>query len=164
MDYINIGKFYGTHEIKGEIKLKSSFEYLSKVLTKDFVLYVGKDKHKVILNTFRPFKDVYLVLFKDKNNINDVTSYVNELVYIKRSDLELKSSEYVKEDLIGLKVYFDNEEVGVITNIIDYGKGNSIIEIKGIKEVLVPYNNHFIDKVEKDIVYLKNVGGLIDEN
>lgn len=163
MDYIYIGKFLGTHGLKGEIKLKTDFKYIDKVLKKDFVIFIGKDKEEKYIYSYRRHKDYYLILMNDIDTIEMVHPYVNENVYVKRSDLNLLSSEYVLEDFIDKKVYYNDKYLGVIKSINDYGSSNYVMEIIGDSEILVPYDNHFIDKVS-DCIYLKNLEGIINED
>ena len=163
MEYIYIGKFLGTHGLKGEIKFKSNFEYLTRVLKEDFPLYIGDNKKCEHIISFRPHKDYYLITLKDYNDIDLVSVYVNKEVYVSKDDLNLNTNEYVMEDFIDKKVFFGDVCLGVITSIEDYGSSNYVMKILGDSELLVPYNDNFIDRVS-DNIYLKNVEGFIDEN
>ena len=162
MEYIYIGKFLGTHGLKGEIKFKSDFKYLDRVLKEGFYLYIDDDKKEELLS-YRRHKDCYLVLLKGINDIDSVLKYVNKKVYINKEDLDLQSNEYVMEDFINKKVYFNDQLLGVIDSITNYGSSNYVMKIVGESELLIPYNNNFIDKVS-DNVYLKNVEVFVDEN
>ena len=85
MEYIYIGKLLGTHGLKGEIKLKTDFKYIDKVLVKDFNLFLGDIKEDVTLNSFRKHKDNYLLLFNNINDIDTVKKYVNQDVYVNKN-------------------------------------------------------------------------------
>ena len=163
MDYIYIGKFLGTHGLKGEIKLKTDFEYIDKVLKTDFVIFIGNDKKEEYISSFRPHKDFYLISLKGIDNIDLIHPYVNENIYIRRGDLNLSSNDYVMEDFLDKKVYYNDKYLGVISSITNYGSSNYVMEIVGDKELLVPYDNHFIDKVT-ECIYLKNLEGIINED
>ena len=63
MNYVYIGKFIGTHGLKGELKLKSSFLYIDKVLKKGFCFYIGSTKNKVYLSNYRYHNGCYLIAF-----------------------------------------------------------------------------------------------------
>ena len=80
MEYIYVGKFLGTHGLKGEIKFKSDFNYLDRVLKKDFSLYIGDNRKLEKILSFRPHKDYYLVLLDNINDIDLVSVYVNKNV------------------------------------------------------------------------------------
>ena len=164
MEYIYIGKFAGTHALKGEIKLKTDFEYLDKILTKDFTYYIGKNKNKETLNSFRYHNGYYLMKFNNLENIDLVSKYINEKVYVIKEDLHLKENELVYEDYIDLNCYYNDKNFGIIKDIVCYGNNNYVFQIKGNKEILIPFNNNFIEKVTEKEIYFKNLEGFFDEN
>ena len=163
MEYIYIGKFLGTHGLKGEIKLKTDFKYLDRVFVDDFNFYIGDSKKCEKFLSYRKHKDCYLVSLKDIHDIEDIKVYVNELVYVNREDLKLSANEYVMEDFINKKVYFNEKLIGVISSIDDYGSSNYVMRITGDHEILIPYNDNFIEKVA-DNIYVKNVEVFLNEN
>ena len=162
MKYVYIGKFMGTHGLNGEIKFNSSFPYLDKVFKSGFPLYLGNNKEKVIFKSFRDNNKNYLVLLENID-YDLVRKYINNKVYVKKEDLELDKNSYVIEDFLDKEAYFKGKNIGVITDIIDYGMGNLVIIIKGSSELLIPYNKDFIEKVS-DKIYLKNLEAFIDED
>lgn len=161
MNYIYIGKIITTHGLKGEVKLRSNFEYKDKVFKKDFMFYIGskKEPHKVL--SYRKHMDYDMVVLEGINDIDQAIKYKQEKVYVLKEDIILDENTYLDEDLINLNVYYNNNFIGVITNIIDAGNNNMLMEINNNK--YIPRNNNFILKVdlEKHIIYLKDVEGLI---
>ena len=149
MEYIYIGKIVNTHGIKGELRILSDFEYKERVFRKGFNLYIGKDKIKEEINTYRHHKEFEMVTFNDYNNINQVLKYLKENVYILKEDLNLGEEEYLEKELIGFDVIENNEVVGKIINIEKTSPTNKIMEInyKG-KRVLLPYHKDFILKLD----------------
>lgn len=149
MEYIKIGKIVNTHGIKGELRIKSDFEYKDRVFIKGFNLYIGKDKIKEEINTYRHHKEFEMVTFNEYNNINQVLKYLKEDVYIIKEDLKLNNDEYLEEELIGFKVMDNNEVVGEVLNITKTSPTNKIMEInyRG-KRVLLPYHKDFILKLD----------------
>ena len=162
MEYIYIGKLQGTHGLKGEIRLKTSFKYIDKVLIENFKFYIGETKEEEILKNVRTNKDLYLISFMDIESIEDIEKYVNKKVYINKEDLELQKGEYLLEDLLNKEAIYNDEVIGKIVSLNDYGN-NVIMEIKATKTILVPCNDNFIEKVT-DKVYLKNMEVFINEN
>ncbi len=75
MNYVYVGKFIGTHGLKGELKLKSSFLYIDKVLKKGFCFYIGSAKNKVYLSNYRYHNGCYLITFEGFLDINLVDSF-----------------------------------------------------------------------------------------
>lgn len=164
MNYIYIGKLEGTHGLKGEIKFKTDFKYLSKVLQKDFAFFLGNTKDKLLLASYRPFKNGFLLLFQGFNDIDLIKKYINKKVYVLKTALNLKDNEYVLEDFLNKEAFFQDKYLGKIIKITDEGSNNYIVYIQAKKEILIPFNNHFLDKITDDKIYFKNVEGLIDEN
>lgn len=149
MEYIYIGKIVNTHGIKGELRILSDFEYKERIFKKGFNLYIGKEKKKEQINTYRHHKEFEMVTFNEYNNINQVLKYLKENVYILKEDLNLKEDEYLEKELIGFDVVDNNEVVGKVINIEKTSPTNKIMEInyRG-KRVLLPYHKDFILKLD----------------
>ena len=164
MKYICIGKIVNTHGIKGELRIISHFKFKSQVFKKGNKLYIGKEKNKEIINTYRVHKNFDMVTFDNYNNINDVLKYKNNKVYINRD--EFNFNEYLDEDLIGMSCYIKDENIGIIEKI-EYVKDNkSLIVIKNNKnqKKYIPNNKSFIENVDvlNNKVYIKYIEGLIE--
>jgi len=149
MEYVYIGKIVNTHGIKGELRIKSDFEYKDRIFKKGFNLYIGKDKIKEQINSYRPHKDFDMVTFNEYNNINQVLKYLKENVYIIKEDLNLSDDEYLEDELIGFSVVENENIVGEVIAITKTSPTNKIMEInyKG-KKVLLPYHKDFILKLD----------------
>lgn len=164
MKYICIGKIVNTHGIKGELRIISHFKFKSQVFKKGNKLYIGKEKNKEIINTYRVHKNFDMVTFDNYNNINDVLKYKNNKVYINRD--EFNFNEYLDEDLMGMSCYIKDENIGIIEKI-EYVKDNkSLIVIKNNKnqKKYIPNNKSFIENVDvlNNKVYIKYIEGLIE--
>ena len=157
MKYIFIGKIVNTHGIKGEVRLISNFKFKDKVFIKDMPIYIGKDKTKEIINTYRPHKQFDMITLNGYNNINDILKYKGLPVYINNEDLILNNNEYLDEDLIGLKVIIDNNIKGNIKNIEDYKTYKLIIVNNDEKDYLIPYASDIIENIDfkKGNIYIK---------
>lgn len=164
MKYICIGKIVNTHGIKGELRIISHFKFKSQVFKKGNKLYIGREKNKEIINTYRVHKNFDMVTFDNYNNINDILKYKNNKVYINRD--EFNFNEYLDEDLIGMSCYIKDENIGIIEKI-EYVKDNkSLIVIKNNKnqKKYIPNNKSFIENVDvlNNKVYIKYIEGLIE--
>ena len=165
MNYVYVGKFVGTHGLKGELKLKSSFIYKDKILVPGFNFYVGSLKEKAKLLNVRFHNGIYLLTFEGLSDIDLVEKYKHEDVYVLREDLSLSSDQFVFEDYIGLECYNGNSFLGKIVDIVDCGLENYVFHIVGSKDILIPLNNKFIDSIVlNDKIVFKDVEGLIDAN
>ena len=56
MEYLYIGKLVNTHGIKGEVRIISNFRHKDKVFVKGFFFYVGKDRVKYEVESYRRHK------------------------------------------------------------------------------------------------------------
>lgn len=160
MDYIYIGKYVNTHGIKGEIRILSDFEYKDRVFVVDFPIYIGNNKDKYIIKSYRHHKEYEMITLDGINDIKDIISLKGQKVFINKVDLKLNDNEFLEKDLINLKVIYNNKEIGFIKDIVSYGKNNKVIVLNNDK--MIPYNPNFIEKVEiNNCIYLKNLEGLI---
>ena len=163
MNYINICKITSTHGLKGELKLKSSFVYIDRVLKEKMPFYI--DNKTVYLLKYRIHNDTYLVTFEGYEDINLVENFRNKDLYVSKEDIDLKDGEYLFEDYMGLEAYFNGKLLGTIDDILDCGNGNYVFDIIGNTEILIPVNNEFIEQiVREDKIVFKGVEGLIDAN
>lgn len=110
-----IGKYTSTHGIKGEIRIKSSFNYKDRVFKVGNTLII--DNQEFIINSYRVHKEYDMVTLKGIDNINEILPLKGSLVYVDRKTLNLSNLEYLDQDLINLNVYMDNKLVGLTTDI-----------------------------------------------
>lgn len=159
MEYIFLGKIITTHGLKGEIKIKSNFKYKDKVFIKGNFLYLGKNKKKLEIISYRTHQNYDMVIFKEYDDISKVIPLKRMSLYFNKDDFIF--DEYLDEELINLICIYNNKEIGIITNIIDAGSNNILLVIDNKK--YIPKNNNFIDKIDikNNKIYLKNIEGLI---
>lgn len=163
MNYIYIGRISTTHGLKGELKIRSNFKYKEKAFVVGNTFYIGSNKEKFKVLSYRTHKDYDMVTLETLDDIDKVIKYKGSLVYIEKEELHLKTNEYTNEDYKNSKCMYNNCEIGIINDIIDAGSSNYLFEIKGQKNILVPKNENFIEKfdLENKTLYLKNMEGLL---
>lgn len=161
MEYIYIGGLVNTHGIKGEVRILSDFKYKNDVFKHGFNLYIGKDKIKETINTYRVHKNYDMVTFIGINDINDVLKYKGMNVYINKEELNIDG--ILDEDIIGMKVYSNNKEVGTVTEIMKNVAHDILVIEKDEKRSLVPYIDEFIEKIDVDNkrIDIKEIEGLL---
>lgn len=159
MEYVCIGKLVNTHGIRGEVKLLSNFEYKDKAFVVGMNFYIGEDKEKVTVNSYRHHKVFDMVTFKEYNYINDVLKFKNKLVYVLKPDLALDNNSILDRDYIGMNAYYEGMLIGKVKDIID----NNGYKLMLIGTKYVPFNKEFINSVSvtKNELILKNVEGLL---
>lgn len=164
MEYLYIGKIVNTHGIKGELRLLSNFKYKEKVFVKYFNIYIGRDRKKEEILTYRHHKQFDMITLNGYNDINEVLKYKGSFVYIKREDLKLEQGEYLDEDLINFDVYVDDKKVGKVVDVRKDHYQDKIVVNKEEKEYLVPKVYGIIKNInlEKKIIVLENIKGLLE--
>ena len=156
MDYVYVGKLVNTHALKGEVRIVSDFSFKSRVFLVHNNLYLGKDKEKVTIESYRVHKNYDMVKFCGFNDISDVLRFRGMSVYFLKDDLVLESGEYLDSDFLGKKAIYDGKVIGKISDIIN-NNGYKLFCVSG---KYIPYNFDFISSVGKDVVF-KNLEGII---
>lgn len=154
--YIFIGRIVNTHALKGEVRIISDFEFKDKIFKENTFLYIGENKDKEVVETYRKHKQFDMVKFKGIDNINDVLKYKGSKVYINEEDLKLKDDEILISELLNMDVYNDDKLVGKITEYRS-DNGNNMLRVN---DKLVPYNKVFITKIDKEnkCIYFHDIG------
>lgn len=163
MEYLYLGKIVNTHGIKGEVRLLSSFKYKEKVFVEGFPIYIGEDKKREIITSYRPHKQFDMITIKGITNINEVLKYKGKKVYIQREDLHLTKEEYLDEDLIGLNVIVNHEVVGVVKKLDRNGQDKIVVNKNGIL-YYVPYVCDIIKNINltDGFIEIEYIKGLLD--
>lgn len=156
MKYIFIGRIVNTHALKGEVRIVSDFEFKDRIFKENTLLYIGENKDKEIIETYRKHKQFDMVKFKGIDYIKDVLKYKGSKVYIDESILNLKDDEILISELINMDVYNDNKYVGRITEYRS-DNGNNMLRVNN---KLIPYNKDFITKIDKEnkSIYFHDIG------
>ena len=162
MNLIYIGKIVNTHGIKGEVRLLSNFEEKDLIFKQGFKVYIGSMNEEETINTYRHHKQFEMISFKGINDINLVLKYKGKKVYINKDDLNLKDDEYLLEDLIGMKIINNEEQLGTVTDIYDT-KAGKLLYISFAKNYYIPYNSNYIKQVDvrRKEIQTENVKDLI---
>ena len=141
-DLLQVGAITQTHGIRGEVKVFPTTDDAKRFKKlKEVILDTGKEKVTLEIESVKFFKQFVILKFKGFDNINDIERYKGKNLYVTRENaVKLKRDEYFIADLIGLKVYDENNQyLGILTNVIETG-ANDVYEVKfeDGKEVLFP--------------------------
>ena len=160
MNYIYIGDIVNTHGLKGEVRILSDFKFKDSAFKCGINFYIGANKIKEEVLTYRVHKNYDMVTFKGKEYIDDVLPYKNEPVYVNREDLVYDG--YLDEDLIGLDVICNELNIGHVDSILKTN-AHEILVVKNGSKHMIPNVDEFIEKVdlENNKLYMK---GLLNEN
>lgn len=149
MDKIYIGKIVNTHGVKGELRIRSDFEFKDKVFKVNNKLIIGDKEYNI--RSYRKHKTFDMVCLDEYTNINDVLFLVGNKVYFDKENLHLSNEEEIDKDLLDYKVIINGIE-GKVIEIMDT-HNNKVLRVYTDKEYLVPYNDNFvkIDRNNKEI-------------
>ena len=164
MEYISIGKIVNTHGIKGEVRILSNFKYKDKALKQGKTIYIGKEKNKETINSYRKHKIFDMRTLHGITNINDVLTYKGKNIFTTRQDLNLSEDEYLEEDLIGMNILVNGKKVGILKDYIkDKYQDRIIIEKKGI-QYQVPFVPDIIENIniKEKHIKIKEIKGLLE--
>ena len=155
MEYILLGVIVNTHGIKGEIRIISDFEFKEKVFKIGNKIYIGEKREEKKINSYRKHKNYDMITIKGINDIQDVLIYKGKKVYFNKEDLSLNEDEILDSDLINIEVYYKENNIGVIEEIIN----NNGYKLFKMNDKYIPYNKNFIEKIDikNNKIILKNV-------
>lgn len=164
MKYMYIGKIVNTHGIKGEIRILSKFKYKDKVFKKDMNIYIGDNKDKEVIFTYRVHKNFDMITMYGYDNINQILKYKGSNVYIDSDDLKLDEDEYLDSELEDMDVIVDDRVFGKVVRIERYSANDLIVVNNGVKDFLIPFVRDIILDIDlkKRCIVVKNIKGLLD--
>ena len=159
-ELVLIGKTVSTHGIKGELKVISDFNYLDNAYKVNNEIMINNIMHKI--TSVRYHKNYILLGIDNIDNINNVLAYVGYNIYINRSKLNLNDNEYLYSDLINSKVINNEQELGIIKEIIK-GVSYDYVKVIGVKEFMIPLIEKYIIRfdINKKVLYTNNADELI---
>ncbi len=155
-ELVIVGKVINFFGIKGELKVKSDFDKKEKVFKIGNHILINNELLKI--TSVRIHKNNYLIRVNDINDINLVTKYIGYNVYFRKSDLGLTDNEYILEELIGVDVMDNSENIGKVIEIYTSSNMNYIKVKYSNKTYLIPLIDEYIDHFDRDtkIIYTNN--------
>ncbi len=124
MSRVLLGKYVNTHGIKGEIRIKSSFDFKNRVFQKGNKIIIDNQDYEIL--TYRRHKDFDMVTLVGIDDINKIPFVKNTNVYINREDY-IKEKEYLDKDLVGFIAY-NNEIKREVLDIVYLEKGKKLLK------------------------------------
>ena len=139
---LQVGAVTSTHGLAGEVKVfpttddPKRFKKLKQVL-----LDTGKDMLPLGVEHVNFFKNMVILKFKGYDRIEDIMGFKGKNLYVTRENaVRLKKDEYFIADLIGMKVYTEDEAyLGELTEVITTGANDVYtVRMENGKDVLIP--------------------------
>ena len=156
---LQVGIVTSTHGIAGEVKVfpttddPGRFKKLKSVLIDS---EAGLRELEVAGVKF--FKQMVILKFRGHDRIEDVLPYKGKSLYVTRKNaVKLKKNEYFIADLIGMKVYEEDDSLlGELTDVLQTGANDVYaVKMKDGREVLIPAIRQCILEVNTEEARMK---------
>lgn len=154
--YLILGEILRPHGVRGEVRMRIITDYPEQLHDLDKV-NLGKspnDKNitSIDLKHVRFHKEYALLTFKGYNNRDDSDKLRKHLVMVGIEDaITLEDGEYFLFQLIGLTVVVDNEEIGVVKEVLQTGANDVyIVDSDQYGEILIPAHSETIRDINFD--------------
>lgn len=166
--FLQVGIISSTHGIRGEVKVFPTTDDVTRFKDlKQVILDTGKEQIPLEIGGVKFFKQFAIVKFKGIDNINDVEKYKGKSLLVSREDaVKLEKDEYFIADLIGMKVFTAEAELGVLKDVLETGANEVyVVDSKEYGEVLIPAIQQCILNVntEEHTMKVHLLDGLVSE-
>ena len=141
-ELLQVGIITSTHGVRGEVKVYPTTDDVKRFKKlKDIMLDTGKEKLVLEIEGVKFFKQMVILKFKGLDNMNDVEKFRQKSLYVTRANaVRLRKDEYFIADLIGIKVYDEEDkELGVLEDVMVTGANDVyVIKMTDGRELLLP--------------------------
>lgn len=172
-NYLRIGKIISLHGIKGEVKIFPTTDNIKRFDSlKEFYIVASDDADDSAFTDDNHYeaagvkyiKNTCILKIKGYEKIEDSSRFIGKNIYVARENaVELDENEYFIVDLIGLKCFMNEKQIGNVKDIMKT-KANSILVVDyNDKDILIPMVSDFIENVDinNSIIKIKTLEGLI---
>ena len=139
---LQVGAVTSTHGLAGEVKVFPTTDDPKRLKKlKQVLLDTGKDMLPLGVEHVKFFKNMVILKFKGYDRIEDIMGFKGKNLYVTRENaVRLKKDEYFIADLIGMKVYTEDEAyLGELTEVITTGANDVYtVHMENGKDVLIP--------------------------
>lgn len=146
MEFKRVGTIFNTRGLRGELKVKPTTDFLEERFKKGNTLFLDKDQALIIKRVNNYKNGNIIVVFEGLEDINLVECFKGHDLYVEDDNEFLDDNEYYVDDLIGLKLYNQNNIYqGEIVEVMMTG-ANSVLRLDDNR--LIPYVDKFIKEVD----------------
>jgi len=147
--YVLIGKLQKSHGIRGEISMRVITDFPERI-RRGKTIYIGSDFQPNKVTGTRWKNELLLLKLENYNNPEDVRELAGLDVFAAVKDLPaLPAGRYYHHQLIGMRVFEGEVELGVLAAIMETGANDVyIIDQADGQELLIPAIPEVIQKVD----------------
>ena len=155
-DKVVVGQIISAHGIQGQFKIKSFTTDPDDLFTFN-KLFIDEKYDEIFLKKIRSINEYFIVSCSEIDSRNKVDDILNKSILINRSQLPDIGDEYYFNDLIGLSVISNEEIIGPVISVNNFGSSD-LIEVRTLsndKKIFIPFSDDTIEKVDqkKKIIY-----------
>lgn len=162
--YLAIGFLRRPHGLIGEMIMDLHTDFPERIKTGRKV-YLGNNHEAATIGSVRTHSNALLIKIRGCDTPEAIGKYRNTYMYVKSSEVPaLPQGQVYKYELVGLNVIDDsNNELGIVTEIIETGANDVYVVKKDDKEILLPAIPDVILKVDmkKKLITVHLIEGLI---
>lgn len=161
-NYIYVGFIASTHGLDGKVKIICNSNLKKKIFNVGSTIYIGQDKTKLIINSYQVSGKYDILSFQDYLNIDLITPFLKQDIFVNLDELELRENEYLENELIGARVNEKEKEYGIVKEIL-IGKNYNYVKVEGNNNFYLPLVDEYVVKyIRKDrVLEVKNAQNLI---
>ncbi len=156
LQYLEAGEIVTTHGVRGEMKILPWSDGPEFLMDFHRVLI---DETQYTVESCRIQKSCNLLKVKGIDTVEDAQALRGKAVKVFREDAPAELI-FVAE-LIGVRVFAEDEEIGVIADVLDY-PGNKVYVVRGEHEYMIPAVKAFVQStdLEKNIMQVRLIEGM----
>ncbi|MBO5130089.1 MAG: 16S rRNA processing protein RimM [Oscillospiraceae bacterium] len=161
LQFIEAGEIVNTHGLRGEVKVLPWLDSPEDLCEFDRCRIDGKEYQ---IEICRVQKTCNLVKLQGIDTVEAAQTMRGKTVELYREDID--DEVIFAAELIGMNVFCDGEQIGKITDVLDY-PGNMVYVVKGHYEYMIPAVSAFVldTDMEKNEMQVRIIEGMrSDEN
>jgi len=161
LQFIEAGEIVTTHGVKGEVKVLPWLDSPEDLCDFERCRIGGVE---YTIESCRVQKTCNLLKLSEIDTMEEAQAMRGKIIELYREDID--DEIIFAAELIGMEVFCDGEQIGVIREVLDY-PGNSVYVVKGQYEYMIPAVKQFIlsTDMENNRMQVKLIEGMCsDEN
>lgn len=151
-EYFEIGQIVNTSGLKGVIKVKPFTDDITKFNNfKTIYISIKKELKEFKIEQVRFSKNMVFLKLEGIDTIEEAENYRNLYLKIKRDkDEELEEGSYYIVDIIGCKVYTDEQkELGKVDDVFSTGSNDVyVVKDEESRQILLPAIKEVIKNID----------------
>jgi len=167
MDKVKIGKIINTFGIKGELKVMSTTDFPDVRFAEGAHIFIRRKNEDIDMeiSRHRVHKGYDLITLNGLEDINLVEQYKGLECFAYKDEDLLDEDDYYINDMVGCDVFDHDVLIGTCKDVYENTYQNIIVVDHHGKDVLVPYVDAFVKKVdiENKRIDMTLIKGFIDD-